>query len=142
MRRVIRIVGLALAVVQADFAFAGTTDPSGYGRPCRVPPGVVSVKSRDELPLPLKKQFSDVAMPGEGWNESDVGLPGQGFTFIWRNHNRWVMDLGHGGIAEWFQLLVYDVSDDGSQAVNVSPRTVGGDWCSTAARFAMYPSFL
>jgi hypothetical protein len=90
---------------------------------CDTPPGFVSSTARADLPPPLQELFKDFAMPGGSFNEGDVGPLGQGVISIWHRGRRWILESGHGGIALSFDVVAFDVSDDGKAAVPLPPVT-------------------
>ena len=88
---------------------------------CDTPHGYVSLKTRADLPPALQERFRDFANPGQSFNESDVGAPGQGILSIWRKGTRWILETSHGGIALSFEVVAFDVSDDGKTATPLPP---------------------
>lgn len=112
------LVGLVLATMLAEPGTAAVSD----NFPCPVPPGFVSVSLRSALPAPLQKLFEHAAMPGEDFNTTDAGIPGAGLLFVWNKDGRWVVASGHGGIALFLSVQVYQIGADGQSASDVTPR--------------------
>ena len=106
--------------------------------PCPVPRGFVSVSLRSALPAPLQAMFDHAVMPGEDFNTSDAGVPGEGLLFVWNKDRRWIVASGHGGIALFLSVQVFQLSADGKSASDVTPRhdpNVSAP-CALATRYA------
>jgi hypothetical protein len=128
------LVGLVLATMLAETSTAAVSD----NFPCPVPRGFVSVSIRSALPVPLQKMFQRAAMPGEDFNTTDAGIPGAGLLFVWNKDRRWIVASGHGGIALFLTVQVFQISPDGTSASDVTPRhdPNGSEPCPLATRYA------
>jgi hypothetical protein len=104
---------------------------------CGAPAGFASVTKRSDLPAALRENFKDIAMPGEHWNESDVGPPGVGALFIWHREPLWIVEMGRGGIVTILTVRAYKVGADGAvvQDVTLPPRD-DTSYCDEARRNA------
>jgi hypothetical protein len=104
---------------------------------CDAPAGFANVTKRNDLPAALREPFRGVAMPGEYWNESDVGPPGLGATLIWHRDRLWIAEMGQGGIVTILTVRAYEVSADGKTARDVTlPPKNGISYCAEARRNA------
>jgi hypothetical protein len=103
---------------------------------CDTPPGYRSLTARADLPPALRNLFKDFVMPGEEFNEGDVGGPGQGVISIWHRGRRWILEAGHGGIALSFDVTAFDVSADGSSVQPLPPLKDGALYCAAVREYA------
>jgi hypothetical protein len=104
---------------------------------CGAPAGFTSVTKRSDLPAALREDFKGIAMPGEHWNESDVGPPGFGAIFIWHRERLWIVEMGQGGIVTILTIRAYKVSADGTTAQEITlPPKDDTSYCAEARRNA------
>jgi hypothetical protein len=129
------IIFTAIALAATTGAGAAAQDVGGYGQTCARPSGVESVRKLSELPSALRDEFKGIAMPGEFWNQGDFGIPGNGLTLIWHIGKRWVVIEGHGGIATWFGVRAFDVSDDGQRLVEITAKHQTDDLCQAVTAY-------
>jgi hypothetical protein len=113
------LVGLLL--VRTIFASSAAAPSDNF--PCPVPRGFISVALRSALPAPLQKMFEHAAMPGENFNTTDNGIPGEGLLFVWNKGNLWIVASGHGGIAFFLAVQVFQIAGDGKSASDITPRS-------------------
>ena len=111
---------------------------------CPVPRSFRAVVDRSDLPDGLKDKFKNTAMPGEAFNETDMGPPGTGLKLVWTNGRRWIVLLAVGGIAESFSVHDYEVNRDGTTVSELTPPSLPFGTCrivlDEVKRLAKLPS--
>ncbi len=107
---------------------------------CPVPPGAVKVALPSGLPPALSEALSDIALPGEPFDASDVYVKRHKhgrYIFVWNIGSRWIVATEQGGKVLHAEVQTYDLGKDGKTAALIEERsTFPNSACATATRLA------
>jgi hypothetical protein len=79
---------------------------------CPVPRGAVKVLLPSELPPALRDAMSNIALPGEPFDATDVyvkGHPLGRYIFVWNIGTRWIVATEQGGKVLRAAIFTYDL---------------------------------
>ena len=68
---------------------------------CPVPPGAVQIAIPSGLPPALRDAMSDIALPGEPFDTTDVFVKGHKhgrYIFVWNAGTRWIVATEQGAL--------------------------------------------
>lgn len=107
---------------------------------CPVPPGAVQIAIPSGLPPALRDAMSDIALPGEAFDTTDVFVKGHKhgrYIFVWNAGTRWIVATERGGIALHSAISVYDLGKDG-KTVRLIDQRIGSptNVCGPATKLA------
>ncbi len=107
---------------------------------CPVPPGAVQIAIPSGLPPALRDAMSDIALPGEPFDTTDVFVKGHKhgrYIFVWNAGTRWIVATERGGIALHSAISVYDLGKDG-KTVRLIDQRIGSptNVCGPATKLA------
>jgi hypothetical protein len=128
-----------MAVVLA-MTVSGALAQAAASRNCPVPPGAVNVALPSGLPPALRGVMSDIALPGEPFDSSDVYVKGhkyRRYIFVWNAGARWIAAIEQGGIALRTEVLAYNLGKDGKTATWINKGAeFTNDVCGAATKLA------
>lgn len=131
-----------IGIVAAVLAMAASSAPAHAAAlsDCPAPPGAVKVALPSGLPPALRHTLSDVALPGEPFDATDVHVKGhkyRRYLFVWNVGPRWIVATEQGGFALRSAIFVYDLGKDGKTATLIDKSTgFLNNVCGAAAKLA------
>jgi hypothetical protein len=94
------------------YAFA-ETDRIAKGQyfSCPIPQDFAEERVWDSVPSMLRDKLSDMAPLGREWNAGDETdeRPMAGVEFVVHRGGRWIVAIGHGGIASSLEIRAFDI---------------------------------
>jgi len=92
---------------------------------CPAPPRAIEVVLPAGLPPALRDALSDVALPGEPFDSTDVYVRGhkhRRYIFVWNIGSQWIVAIEQGGIALRSAIYVYDLGNNGKTSTLIDTR--------------------
>ena len=127
-----------MAGVLAMVASAAPAQPAA-NRGCPAPPGGVNIALPSGLPAALRDALSDVALPGEPFDSTDVYVKRHKhsrYLFVWSVGARWIVATEEGGKTLRSAISVYRLDKDGKTATLINERIGLNNVCGAATKLA------